>query len=360
MNPGILSGLPAQAAKGGPKRRGDACFTGAVAGRPERVSALDFTKGVLVVFMIVYHSINFIHNDPEWTKYLRFVPPSFILITGFLITNVYLVKYDLRSHQVGKRLLVRGFKLFMIFAVLNVASNLLLTRTWDGNRFETGSLPDRVGDVFLWGTGKQAFCQVLLPISYLLVLSAGLLAVFRWQKALFQAALNGLLLATVILAGAGYAGTNFILLSLGIWGLGFGLMPLAQIDRVARHFYTILAVYLLYIGLSVIVQLHDLVQDVGDCLALLLIYAAGLRFGGSGLLQKQLILLGKYSLFAYVAQVGLLRLIRHPLVEITFPPAGVFAGFAITLALLMLMVLVLDKARSKVPTVDRMYKAVFA
>ncbi len=44
----------------------------------QRISALDFTKGLLVVSMVVYHTINRFHNEAEWTRYLRFVPPSFI------------------------------------------------------------------------------------------------------------------------------------------------------------------------------------------------------------------------------------------------------------------------------------------
>ena len=43
-----------------------------------RDAALDFTKGVLVLLMIVYHWANyFLYVDGESYRYLRFLTPSF-------------------------------------------------------------------------------------------------------------------------------------------------------------------------------------------------------------------------------------------------------------------------------------------
>src|SRR6184192_3526731 len=58
---------------------------------PGRNSALDFTKGMLVLLMVLYHWLNyFVASEGDFYRYLRFVTPSFIFITGFLISNVYL------------------------------------------------------------------------------------------------------------------------------------------------------------------------------------------------------------------------------------------------------------------------------
>ena len=64
----------------------------------DRNQALDFTKGVLVLLMILYHWINYFVgiSGPVYT-YLRFIPPSFIFIAGFLIANVYPTKYGLNG-----------------------------------------------------------------------------------------------------------------------------------------------------------------------------------------------------------------------------------------------------------------------
>ncbi len=78
-----VPGLSIQVADSAPKSR--------------RIPALDFTKGALVLLMVLYHWINYFVG-PEVTyyyKYLRFLTPSFIFIAGFMISNVYLSKYAL-------------------------------------------------------------------------------------------------------------------------------------------------------------------------------------------------------------------------------------------------------------------------
>src|SRR5579872_386052 len=54
-----------------------------------RVPALDFTKGALVLIMVLYHWMNyFIVLDWTYYRYLHFLTPSFIFITGFMISNI--------------------------------------------------------------------------------------------------------------------------------------------------------------------------------------------------------------------------------------------------------------------------------
>src|SRR6185295_1822787 len=59
--------------------------------RPGRNPALDFTKGALVLIMVLYHWLNyFVSADGFGYRYLRFITPSFIVITGFLVSHIYL------------------------------------------------------------------------------------------------------------------------------------------------------------------------------------------------------------------------------------------------------------------------------
>src|SRR5690242_13803806 len=88
--------------------------------KASRIPALDFTKGALVLIMVLYHWINyFIGPDLDY-RYLRFLTPSFIFITGFLVSNVYLSKYRVNDPYLPKRLLTRGLKLLAVFIGLNV------------------------------------------------------------------------------------------------------------------------------------------------------------------------------------------------------------------------------------------------
>src|SRR5215813_5460686 len=87
---------------------------------PQRISALDFTKGALVLIMVLYHWINYFIG-PQWPYYfyLRFLTPSFIFITGFMISHVYLAKYEVTDLRLPRRLFIRGLKLMGIFLALN-------------------------------------------------------------------------------------------------------------------------------------------------------------------------------------------------------------------------------------------------
>src|SRR4051812_8209465 len=76
-----------------------------------RIAALDWTKGALVIFMVVYHAINYSSFRPLAFQYLAFLPPSFILIAGFVVGQIYTSKYDLNRWSPYGRLLLRGFKL---------------------------------------------------------------------------------------------------------------------------------------------------------------------------------------------------------------------------------------------------------
>src|SRR6266404_5555429 len=73
--------------------------------KSQRISALDFTKGALVLLMVLYHWINYFIG-PQWKyyQYLRFLTPSFIFITGFMISNVYLSRYAATDPRLPKRL----------------------------------------------------------------------------------------------------------------------------------------------------------------------------------------------------------------------------------------------------------------
>src|SRR5436189_5459360 len=91
----------------------------------QRIDALDMTKGVLVVAMVVYHALNYSTDYTLGFKYLPFLPPSFILITGFLIGRLYLTSGNRPGASLFGRLFLRGFRLLLIFTLLNVLTQLM-------------------------------------------------------------------------------------------------------------------------------------------------------------------------------------------------------------------------------------------
>ena len=160
-----------------------------------RIPALDFTKGALVLFMVLYHWLNyFIAPTGDIYRYLRFLTPSFIFITGFLISNVYFARYGIEDPRLPKRLMQRGLKLLAVFVCLNVAISLQLSNSYDGQiLFGRLSLRDMAalyvsGNVWVAANGKAAAFYILVPISYLLLLSALLLIVCRFCRYTFHVA----------------------------------------------------------------------------------------------------------------------------------------------------------------------------
>src|SRR5437762_3854828 len=139
----------------------------------KRIVALDFTKGVLVLFMVLYHWLNyFVTPIGTFYNYLRFLTPSFIFISGFLVTNVALAKYSHEHRRLGWRLLERGGKLLILFTLLNIASGWLLSGTGPGQvgtARDVGAFLRNAKEVYLTGNGKGAAFQILVPISYVLI-----------------------------------------------------------------------------------------------------------------------------------------------------------------------------------------------
>ena len=100
---------------------------------PARNPALDFTKGTLVLLMVLYHWINyFVSTQGPFYTYLRFITPSFIFIAGFLIGNVYPAKYGWGNPAAVQRLVIRGLKLLAMFTILNVAANVIFVSNYKG------------------------------------------------------------------------------------------------------------------------------------------------------------------------------------------------------------------------------------
>src|SRR5262249_39457158 len=92
-----------------------------------RIASFDFIKGPLVLVMVLYHWLNYFVGL-QWSgyRYLRFLTPSFIFITGFLVSYIYLAKYSYDDPRLRRRLVRRGGKLLLLFVLLNVVADRTL------------------------------------------------------------------------------------------------------------------------------------------------------------------------------------------------------------------------------------------
>jgi peptidoglycan/LPS O-acetylase OafA/YrhL len=332
----------------------------------QRISALDFTRGALVLIMVLYHWINyFIGPDWPYYPYLRFLTPSFIFIAGFMISSVYLSKYDPADRRLSMRLFTRGLKLLAIFLALNVARIFIVPALSTGVLAADPLDPENLFIIFVSGnfalvSGKLVSFSILVPISYLLMLSGALMLPYRFFKYTFHVVCGLLLSCILVLWLIGAPSQNLEFVTIGMLGLLTGFIPIATISDSVRHPLLLALAYLCYTAAITIWNVPFVLLIVGVYLSLMVIYLAGVASGESGRMRREVVLLGKYSLFGYISQIAILQLLsaglRHVHFGVAVLPISFFAAFALTI----LSVEIVDRARARTVIIDRLYKAVFA
>jgi peptidoglycan/LPS O-acetylase OafA/YrhL len=338
----------------------------ASAPKPQRIAALDFTKGALVLIMVLYHWINYFIG-PQWDyyQYLRFLTPSFIFITGFMISNVYLSKYDAADPRLPKRLFTRGLKLLAIFIVLNAARTLIVPFLSTGVIVNNPLDLRNIFIVFVSGNlpavgGKLVSFSILVPISYLLMFSGLLMLPYRNYRYTFHVVSALLLLFILILGLGGARSLNLEFFTIGVLGVLAGFVPIAAINDFVRHPYMLGIAYLCYTTAITVWNVPFPLLIVGVCLSLMVIYLVGVTGGESGIMGSEVILLGKYSLFGYISQMVILQILSAGFHHVNLGVVVLGISFVAAFALTILSVEIVDRARARKASMDRVYKAVFA
>lgn len=329
--------------------------------RFERNAALDFTKGMLVLLMILYHWINyFISVQGDFYKYLRFITPSFIFITGFLVANVYLVKYGIGDPRLYKRLLQRGLKLLVLFTLLNLAESLLFARHSAHATSGLQSFLENAGSTFVTGNGRTAAFSVLVPISYVLIFAAGFLMISKGNRWALLAISLALFAAIYQLERNGLQSAHLELFAIGVLGMVLGQTPLEKVNRLARHTFGLLAGYAGYlVALNVWGEIYPL-QIAGVCLSLIVIYACGIKVGDQGWGQGLVALLGRYSLLGYIVQMGVILILLACLRRLALGHMAIILSFVGAFLGTILIIVAVDRTRARSEIADKLYKTVFA
>ena len=322
-----------------------------------RIGALDMTKGVLVVLMVVYHSINYTTAPYLAFQYIGFLPPSFILIAGFLITSIYSAQTGVQDWRPYKKLFVRGVKLFALFTALNVAAHFAR-----GSSQQTGVAFyfAHWSEVYVSGSGRLAAFEVLLPISYLLIIAPVLIMADRLHRFVLPAITVALLLTCATLDYRGNSSANVNLLSAGILGMLLGRVPIKDLRSLGSNFLLTVLVYSVYFALCIMVGQTYLVQLFGGCAALALIYGFCVNIGEAGWTQARLLRLGRYSLVSYIVQIGILQVLARLVGRPDLWSLGFLALFFSALILMTIIVEAVEWARTRSFQVETLYKAVFA
>ena len=355
-----VQGLSQSAAS---KNQPDKQPTAALGSDVGRIPALDFTKGALVLTMVLYHWLNyFVGVQGYYYRYLRFLSPSFIFITGFLITHVYISRPRIADSRSRRRLAIRGIKILMIFIVMNSA--IYMTPLKPGKREALSNIlsPAALSLIFTGGNmrdGKLVAFYVLVPISYLLIMSACLLPVCRYYKHVFHAATILTVFAALIVSQSHRANGNLEMISFGLFGVSVGYVRMDRINKCLKRQFMVVLAYLLYVVIISVWGVPYLLQIVGVPLSLMCLYLLGKESNEDGQIAATLIRLGKYSLFGYIVQIFILQLLRRVMgVDLAMP--RLMLSFLCAVTLTVISVGIVDRARTRIQIADRLYRAVFS
>jgi hypothetical protein len=326
--------------------------------------ALDFTKGVLVLTMVFYHWLNYFIGPDFDYRYLRFLTPSFIFITGFVISHVYFSQGSGDVTRLSSRLLTRGLKLLLVLVALNVGRAAVTPALPSGN---IATAPLSAFDVLSvlilgpsWSGPKVISFYILVPISYVLMLSALLALLHRWWRYVFHAVSVLFIVGIVLLLYLDdLRSPNLEYVTIGLLGAVAGFVPIERINGMVRHIYLVGLAYTFYLIAITIWNVPFGLLVIGVCLTVAGIYFVGLQEGGSRI-RGHVILLGQYSLFGYVAQIAILQVLSASLRSVTFRNGVIVLSLVAAFALTMATVEAVDRLRTRWLFVDRAYRAAFA
>lgn len=311
--------------------------------------------------MVVYHWGNyFLGNVPYFYEVLRFLTPSFIFITGAIIGLISTAKYARADSRAYRRLAGRGAKLLLLFTALNLGIQFLLPDRSRGATFQLPAFTEDLYAIFVTGNSFSASFKVLLPIAYLLLLSALFLQTVTWRPA----ALALLVVATVVLIQAaeflGWVSSNLMLVSFGFLGICLHAVGIDRITHASNRLLPLLLLYAVSLLLLFRFGMQYWAQLFNVTVSLLLIYGFGSKLKPDNAWVKIVIQLGIYSLFAYVAQIGILQVMKVVATRLFHPSVASLVVLPAALILTVLAVSIVQWARKNAVLVDKAYRLVFS
>jgi len=276
---------------------------------------------------------------------------------------VYLSNRALSGGVLSKRLVLRGLKIFGIFLALNAAISLHFhLRTTEVTRV---ALLYRIavacltGNIALGHTKLVSF-YILVPIGALLLLTA-LLSLISRRCAYSVHIVIGMSFCVMFgLWLHALSSPNLELVTIGLLGVLIGFVPIQSIKAIAGRPYVLGVAYAVYlIGLAAWNAVYPL-QIVGVCLNVMLIYLLGERAEQMGRIGRNIVLLGKYSLFGYIVQIAILQLL-HTVMNSANPEAWrLVLSIVVAVILTIGTVKIMDYLRFRWSPVNRLYGAVFS
>jgi fucose 4-O-acetylase-like acetyltransferase len=269
-----------------------------------RDRALDCTKGILILLMVLYHWVNLSWGAIGWlNNHLRFVTTGFIFVSGWTISRLHIYRGVALSHSDYRRLTLRGAYIFACYIFLNLTIACVGWRGAHGPSNWVNYWRELFG-IFVSGNSAVMSFQVLLPISWLLVLSGRGLRLGSYTRTPLLCLVLGSAALSQLFEGT-YS-RNINLLSFGLLGLLIGKYNLASEYNKKLGFF-IGGGLICYVSALQTVGPTYLVQFVTTPMLVACLYAISKLLLNCVWAESLLALLGRHPLTAYVAHIVALQ-----------------------------------------------------
>ncbi len=320
---------------------------------------LDHVKGVLVIVMVIYHTMNyFSYADAHDIGHVRFVSGAFVFLSGYILSTLYESKYALNKSIACKRLFERGVKLLIIFTALNIMINLIGVQNYKNNPYDVQSFLNSMIEIYVYGNYPSAAFQILLSISYLLIVSS---LYFIYPSLRIIILLLILILTIVITLHFNidypilYSGT------IGLIGLSLGMFIKLDTRYCMTNKLIIVCGILVLIGIMEYLDRNLLTYTFGVMIVLKLLYDLAHTLDLNNKLNDAIIMFGQYSLVCYIMQIAFLHALFRLLGKQKWGMGiETISLFIMTNVFLWGLCLLIGNMREKFSVVDKSYKFIFS
>lgn len=338
--------------------------------RRGRSTDIDIIKGMLVFVMLTYHCASVTEGAGAWPvirwipQQIAFIHFAFLILSGFLCGWHYYPKLASDERGARERLIARGVKLIALTFILNVA----LYMSGFGYRIDklisaTNSLSGFLGNVVLNVKGDLVAFEILYYIGLFLVAASLLLG---------RTNLIVLALLTVALSLAGKTFNVLHFLSYGFLGFLAGMLT---VHGHFSYFWSFmertrgLAVAFIFVGYQ---MLAPHIHGIAGAWLLWFVYSfeSGLwflffiflfrTFSHENIVSRLIMVVGRYTLAAYIAQMLLVRLGFFLLSKLGMEGWNYYiANWVICSTILTATIVIGDHLRTRSHIINRTYKLVF-
>lgn len=328
-----------------------------------RNNDIDIIKGCLVVIMILYHcaSVSSFSSLQVIKHYFHFIHTAFLLLTGIICGFYYFEPTKIITGKIHRGLLLRSAKLLTIFLLANVVFYSFGIGPSYSKLLEIVSDPRIFFQEFVIGVGDDIVAyEILYLISGVLFLSSFFSLFIHFKKI-------SILLVIVFVC---MPGMTPMYMAYGFAGILLGI-TIREKQKTKRLFvwdrllplFPFILLLIIYYGVPVKwsnIRYIDFIARVIETLIWFFSFLWIIKKINIHCVERNIVLLGRYTLFAYLFQMVCARVVYHLMMIVGVSDIFYYI-FSLTLVggLTLIAVIGLNFIINSFSTCNRLYKIIF-